>query len=270
MYADHLPGLESHLNIPERTFLPVKAIPGPFLLNELPGLGVFDSCSVPESLAFPFPAFGLACCPCLWEGAGAPRSHPETVQALGTRARSRFTRLELGEIGADGAAEKRRHQDAAYPVPEARSAGFGTGSPWRILRDHAVLRAGDQTRLLQARLGLKVLTDGILCWRPVRLQHAAHLARLDALFASTACELPWGPEGPRRHRHALVPGAQPPAVQVLVPVAHSETVPLVGGALTLVTVGVERRPAVHVGAPHRSALAATRTAVTAHTSPPRP
>lgn len=76
------------------------------------------------------------------------------------------------------------------------------------------------------------------------------------------------PKGPGRDRHALVPGAQTPVVQILVPVTHPEAVPLVGGPLALVAVGVQCRPALHVGAPDGPALAAARTAVAAHAAPP--
>lgn len=268
MYAGHIPSLVAHLDFPEWTLLPVKAVPGPFLLDKLPGLGIFDSCSLPEPLAFTFPALYLARWPSLWQGARAPGTNPETVHALRTCARPRFTGLELSKVGADSASKKWRNQDTTDPIPEACSTRFGAGCPWRILGNHAILGARDQTCLLQARFGLKVLTDGILCWSPVWLEYAAHLPGLNALFASTACERPWGPKGPCWHWHALIPGTQLPVIKVLVPVTHTETVSLVGGTLALVTVGVKCRPAVHMGAPDCPALAATWATVAAHTSSP--
>lgn len=269
MDAVHIPSLVAHLDIPEGALLPVESVPGALLLDELPGFRVFDPGPLPEPLAFAFPALGLAPSPGLQQGARVPRSHPETEHTLRTCARPKFAGLELSQVGAKGASKERGHQDAADPVPESRPAGLGAGGPWGVLGHDAVLRAGDQAGLLQPRRGLKVLADDVLCRRAVRLEYAAHLPGLDALLAAAAARgRTLCPKGPGRDRHALVPGAQTPVVQILVPVTHPEAVALVGGPLALVAVGVQCRPALHVGAPDGPALAAARTAVAAHAAPP--
>lgn len=163
VYAGHVPGLVAHLDVPERTLLPVEAVPGPLLLDELPGLWVLDPGALPQPLAFSFPALHLACRSSLREGAGGPRSHPEAVHALWTRARPRCTRLELSEVGANRAPKQRRDQDAPHPVPEARSTRFGAGRPRRVLGEHAILRARDRSGRLftyfPCHIGLSTLSE---------------------------------------------------------------------------------------------------------------
>lgn len=60
VYAGHIPGLVTDLDIPEWTLLPVETVPVPFLLDELPGLRIFDH-SVLSSSSFSFPALRLTC-----------------------------------------------------------------------------------------------------------------------------------------------------------------------------------------------------------------
>ena len=270
MVAGHVPGLVPHLDVPEGALLPVQSVPGPLLLDQLPGLRVFETYLVPAPHALAPPPLGLAGGPGLREGTGAPGPDPETVHPLWGRARTRRAGVELCEVGASAAPEHGGHQDAADTVLEAGATGLGAGGPGRVLGHHAVLWAGDEAGLLQTRLGLKVLTDGVVRMGPVRPERAAHLPQLSPLLPAVAQGQLRGPVGPRRDRHALVPGTQMPVVQVLVPVAHAEAVPLVGGPLGLVAVGVEGGPAVHVGTPDGTALAATGAAVAAHASPPRP
>ena len=199
------------------------------------------------------------------------------MEALLALAEPRLAGVELGQVGAGLAAKQRRRQHPADPVLQTGATGLGAGRPGAELGHHAVPGAGDEAGLLQPRLGLKVLADGVFGRPGVGLLHAGHLAGLEALLA------PGAHAGRRRrrvalhagaaahgHRQAAVPGAQLPVVHVLVPVAHAEAALLVVGPAGVLAVGVQGGPAVHVGAPDGAALAAAGSAVAAHAPPPWP
>ena len=199
------------------------------------------------------------------------------MEALLALAEPRLAGVELGQVGAGLAAKQRRRQHPADPVLQTGAAGLGAGRPGAELGHHAVPGAGDEAGLLQARLGLKVLADGVFGGPGVGLLHAGYLAGLEALLA------PGAHAGRRRrrvalhagaaahgHRQAAVPGAQLPVVHVLVPVAHAEAALLVVGPAGVLAVGVQGGPALRVGAPYRPALAAPRATLAAHAAAPRP
>jgi len=150
---------------------------------------------------------------------------------------------------------------------EPVAAGLGALRPGGEFGHDAVLPARDEARLLLAGLRLKVLADDILSWHPVGLLDTGDVPRLDPFLPSEALQgllMAAGEDGP-----ALVPVANLPVVQLLVPVADPETALLVVRPLGLLAVRGQRGPALHMGAPHRSRLDATWTAFISHASAPR-
>lgn len=129
--AGHLPRLVAHLDLPQVALLPVHAVAVPFALDELPGLGVLDA-SGPSTLPISpvsFPASRLPGSASDGQGAVAPSAHPEAEYAVPTLARAWLTRLEIGEVGADGTSEHGGHQDPADTVLETSATGLGARSP---------------------------------------------------------------------------------------------------------------------------------------------
>lgn len=150
---------------------------------------------------------------------------------------------------------------------EPIAAGLGALGPGRELGHDAVLPARDEARLLLPRLRLKVLADGILSWNPVGLLYAGDVPCLDPFLPSEALQgllVAAGEDGP-----ALVPAADLPVVQLLVPVTDTETALLVVRPLGLLAVRGQRGPALHVGTPHCSRLDASWAALISHASSPR-
>lgn len=190
VHADDLPCLVSHLHAPQAALLPVQLVAVPFALDELAGL------RIPAALPlFPFPASGLTC-DARWRGSsGRPwwRYRVEAALAPGAQAQvedhlpaltvPRCACPEFCEVGTWHASEQRRCQDRADAVLQPQTARLGTGSPRAELRHHAVPRARNQTGLLQPWPRLKILADGIVGWRTVGSQHAAHLPCLDSRLA---------------------------------------------------------------------------------------
>lgn len=147
------------------------------------------------------------------------------------------------------------------------AAGLGALRPGREFGHDAVLPARDEACLLLPGLRLEVLTDNVLGWHPVGLLDTGDVSRLDALLPPEALQgllVAAGEDGP-----ALVPAADLPVVQLLVPVADPKAALLVVRPLGLLAVRGQRGPALHVGAPHCSRLDATWTALISHASPPR-
>lgn len=146
------------------------------------------------------------------------------------------------------------------------AAGLGALGPGGELGHDAVLPARDEARLLLPRLRLKVLADDILSWDPVGLLDTGDVPCLDALLPSEALLRFLVAAG--EDRPALVPAADLPVVQLLVPVTDTETALLVVRPLRLLAVCGQCGPALHVGTPHRSCLDASWTTFISHASPP--
>lgn len=147
------------------------------------------------------------------------------------------------------------------------ATGLGALRPGGEFGHDTVLPARDEARLLLAGLWLKVLTDDILSWHPVGLLDAGDVPCLDPFLPSEA--LQGLLVAPGEDRPALVPAADLPVVQLLVPVTDPKTALLVVRPLWLLAVRGQCRPALHMGAPHRSCLDATWTTFISHASPPR-
>lgn len=146
------------------------------------------------------------------------------------------------------------------------AAGLGALRPGGEFSHDAILPARDEARLLLAGFGLKVLTDNILSRHPIGLLDAGDVPCLDAILPPEALLgllMAAGEDGP-----ALVPAANLPVIQLLVPVTDTEATLLVVRPLRLLAVGGQRRPALHVGTPHCPCLDATWTTLISHASPP--
>ena len=153
------------------------------------------------------------------------------------------------------------------PVLEPTAARLGASRPGRKLRHDAILLAGDEAGLLQEWLGLKVLTNDVLCRNVFLLLDARYLSHLNAFLPLNA--LQGFLQAFRNHRLALIPRAQPPVIQLFVPVTNFEAVLLVTGSLGLLTVGVQRCPPFHMSTPHSPGLNASWTTFVSHASAPR-
>lgn len=151
-------------------------------------------------------------------------------------------------------------------VLEPIAAGLGALGPGGELGHDAVLPARDEARLLLPRLRLKVLADDIVSWNPIGLLYTGDVPGLDAFLPSEALQGLLMAAG--EDRPALVPAADLPVIQLLVPVTDSEAALLVVRPLWLLAVGGQRGPALHMGTPHRSCLDASWTAFISHASPP--
>lgn len=178
----------------------------------------------------------------------------------------------LGQIGALGAAVHGRGQDVTSPVLQAGAARLAATRPGGEVRDHAVLRAGDETRLLHGRLRREELayprgdggTVGGAC--------AVHVAPLDAVLCRDAVgrprcrrQLVVGEEG---DECAAAPVRHLPPEEVLVPVAHLEAAPLHFRLVSVLAVAVVGRPALRVDAPRRPRLGPGGAALLSHALAP--
>lgn len=196
----------------------------------------------------------------------APWSHVEAVQAFFHSARAGPADLEFSEVGASRATKLWWGHHVPSPMLKPTAAGLGALRPGGELGHDAVLPARDEARLLLPGLRLEVLTDGIFSCNPVGLLYAGDVPCLDPLLPSEALQgflVAAGEDGP-----ALVPAADLPVVQLLVPVADPETALLVVRPLRLLAVGGQRGPALHVGTPHCSRLDSSGAAFISHASPP--
>lgn len=146
------------------------------------------------------------------------------------------------------------------------AAGLRALGPGREFGHDAVLPAWDEACLLLPWLWLKVLTDDILSWNPIGLLYTDDVPCLDPFLPSEALQGLLVAAG--EDRPALVPAADLPVIQLLVPVADPETALLVVRPLWLPAVRGQRGPTLHMGTPHRSRLDASWTAFISHASPP--
>lgn len=147
------------------------------------------------------------------------------------------------------------------------ATGLRTLRPRGKLSHNAVLPAWDEACLLLAGLGLEVLTDDILSRHPVGLLDAGDVSCLNAILPSEALLGLLMAAG--EDRPAVIPRADLPVVQLLVPVTDTEAALLVVRPLWLLAVGGQCCPALHVGTPHCSSLDATWATFISHASPPR-
>lgn len=151
-------------------------------------------------------------------------------------------------------------------VLQTAATGSGTLRPGRELRHDAVLLARDEAGLFQEGLGLKVLADDVLCENVLVLLDAAYLSDLDAFLSLHAFSSFLQAFG--IHRLTLIPGSQPPVIQLFVPVTHFETVLLVTGSPRLLAVCMQCRPAFHMSTPHSPGLDAAWSTVVSHAPSP--
>lgn len=198
--------------------------------------------------------------------ARAPRPHIQAVQAFFHSAGAGLADLELGEVGASRPPKLRRSHHVPRAVLEPIAAGLRALRPGGELGHDAVLPARDEARLLLPWLRLKVLADDIVSRNPVGLLYTGDVPGLDAFLPSEALQGLLVAAG--EDRPALVPAADLPVVQLLVPVTDSETALLVVRPLRLLAVRGQRGPALHVGTPHRSCLDASWATFISHASPP--
>lgn len=265
--AHHIPGLIANLDVPVSVLLSVLSVSVPLLLDELTGLWVLHGFA-----SIPLPLFVLATTPGLpglpWLGhrACAPWPDLQAVHALLRLAGVGLAHLELGEVGTAGASKLWRRDHVPGAVLQAAAAGPGALGPGRELRHDAVLLARDEAGLFQEGLGLKVLADDVLCGDVLVLLDAGYLSHLDAFLSLHTFSSFLQAFG--NHGLTLIPGSQPPVVQLFVPVTHFETVLLVTGSPSLLAVRMQCCPAFHVSTPHSPGLDAAWSTVISHTPSP--
>lgn len=196
------------------------------------------------------------------QAAFAPRAQAEAVGLLllpeGTGGSC--TGSGFRQVGARGPAVERRGEHGPCAVLQAAGAGRAARGPARELRHHAVPRAGHQAGLLCGRLRAEILTDLAGHHSPVQFLQAADAAALQPVLRG---DTNLGPRLSTRGRDepAPVPSRNLPLEQLQVPVADFKAPPLALGFVLLVAVGVERGPALGVGAPDGAAANAPRAAV---------
>lgn len=231
----HLSGLISNLYVPVFVLLSILSVSISLFLNKFTGLWILHSFS---SVLFAF--FILPTSPCLsdlsWVGhwARAPGTHVQAVHALFSFTRIGPAHLKLRQVWTARASKLGGRHHMTCPVLEATATSLGAFWPGRKLRHNAILLAGDEAGLLQERLGLKVLTNDILRRNIFLFLDAYYLSHLNAFFSLNA--LKGFLQAFRNHGQTLIPRSQPPVVQLLVPVTNFETILLVIGSLSLLTV----------------------------------
>lgn len=151
-------------------------------------------------------------------------------------------------------------------VLQAAATGPGALGPGRELRHDAVLLARDEAGLFQKGLGLKVLADDVLCGDVLVLLDTGYLSHLDAFLSLHTFSSFLQAFG--NHRLTLIPGSQPPGIQLFVPVTHLETVLLGTRSPSLLAVRRQCCPAFHMSTPHRPGLDAAWSTVISHTPSP--
>ncbi|KAK7823563.1 hypothetical protein U0070_004677 [Myodes glareolus] len=108
------------------------------------------------------------------------------------------------------------------------------------------------------------------CWQGMRqaCSRRGLGSKYSQMMSSAGMSLSFWMQAFGNHRLTLIPGSQPPVVQLFVPVTHPETVLLVTRSPSLLAVRMQRGPAFHMSTPHSPGLDAAWSTVISHTPSP--